>query len=208
MREGCVDPEKESWLGLSEAAALLGVHPSTLRSWADQGKFPVHRTPGGHRRFRRSDVESWSAPSQRAPAAEVQLLIQNALGRTRLELSEGRMSSLGWYHRLGEEHRQAYRRESRRLLQLLAEVPAQQEGDSLAEADALAADYVKVTKDAGLSLYEAVEAFLFFREFLMESIFSFSQASSIAFGPAWAATRRTISKITNRVLLNLIRMYG
>ncbi len=203
-----MDSEKEPWLGLSEAAEILGVHPSTLRTWADRGKFPVHRTPGGHRRFQRSDVEGWSTPTQRAPAAEVQLLIQNALGRTRLELSEGRMSALGWYRRLSDEHRQAYRRESRRLLQLLAEVRTHQEDDSLVEADALAADYVKVTKDAGLTLYEAVEAFLFFHELLMESIFSFSEASIIAFSPAWTVTRRTISKITNRVLLNLIRMYG
>ena len=203
-----MDPEKERWLGLRQAAQLLGVHPSTLRAWADRGKFPVHRTPGGHRRFLRSDVEAWFAPSKSTPAAEVQLLIQNALGRTRLELSEGRLSAFGWYQRLGDEHRLAYRHESRRLLQLLTKVVTEKEGDSAAEAEALAADYAKLTKDAGLELYEAVEAFLFFREFLMESIFSFSETSSVDFGPTWAATRRTISNITNRVLLNLIRSYG
>jgi excisionase family DNA binding protein len=47
----------ESWISLSEAAKILGVHTSTVRSWADQGRLPVHRTQGGHRRFRREELE-------------------------------------------------------------------------------------------------------------------------------------------------------
>lgn len=45
-------------LGISEAAALVGVHPDTVRSWVDKGKLVALVTPGGHRRFRRSDVEA------------------------------------------------------------------------------------------------------------------------------------------------------
>ena len=45
-------------LRLSEAAALLGVHPDTLRRWADEGKVPVSRTPGGERRFIRADIDA------------------------------------------------------------------------------------------------------------------------------------------------------
>ena len=48
------------WLNLSEAAEILGVHPSTVRLWADQGRLPVHRTQGGHRRFKRQEVELWT----------------------------------------------------------------------------------------------------------------------------------------------------
>jgi len=44
------------WLTLSEAAQLLGVHPTTLRRWADQGSVPVSVTPGGHRRFLEADL--------------------------------------------------------------------------------------------------------------------------------------------------------
>jgi excisionase family DNA binding protein len=45
-------------LRLSEAAALLGIHPDTLRRWADEGKVPTVRTPGGERRFYRADIEA------------------------------------------------------------------------------------------------------------------------------------------------------
>jgi excisionase family DNA binding protein len=39
-----------------EAAERLGVHVSTLNRWADAGHLETYRTPGGHRRFRVSDV--------------------------------------------------------------------------------------------------------------------------------------------------------
>jgi excisionase family DNA binding protein len=46
----------QEWLTLSEAAQALGVHPTTLRRWADHGDIPVRVTPGGHRRFLHADV--------------------------------------------------------------------------------------------------------------------------------------------------------
>src|SRR5215469_12713125 len=47
-----------TWLGLHEASVLLGVSLSTVRRWADSGKVPVYRTAGGHRRFRRQELQS------------------------------------------------------------------------------------------------------------------------------------------------------
>lgn len=52
-------PEPDEELSLTAAAEILGVHPDTLRAWADQGGVPHWRTPGGQRRFRRSDLEQF-----------------------------------------------------------------------------------------------------------------------------------------------------
>ena len=41
----------------AEVARLLRVTPKTVTRWHRQGKLPAMRTLGGHRRFRRSDVE-------------------------------------------------------------------------------------------------------------------------------------------------------
>jgi excisionase family DNA binding protein len=48
----------EEWLSLREAADMLGIHPATVRQWADRNELPSRRTSGGHRRFRRSDIEA------------------------------------------------------------------------------------------------------------------------------------------------------
>src|SRR3954467_649117 len=47
------------WLTLGQAAKFLGVAQSTIRKWSDQGRVPAFYTPGGHRRYRRRDLEQF-----------------------------------------------------------------------------------------------------------------------------------------------------
>ena len=63
-----VDDGRE-WLTLGQAAAFLGAAQSTVRKWADQQRLPVFRTPGGHRRFRRTDLEAFLAGETSPPPA-------------------------------------------------------------------------------------------------------------------------------------------
>ncbi|MCC7000113.1 MAG: helix-turn-helix domain-containing protein [Deltaproteobacteria bacterium] len=44
-------------LSTTAAALLLGVGPTAIKRWSDDGTLPCVRTAGGHRRFRRADVE-------------------------------------------------------------------------------------------------------------------------------------------------------
>jgi excisionase family DNA binding protein len=50
-----------SELSVSQAARLLGVSVSSLRAWAAVGDVPHARTAGGHRRFRRDDLQRFLA---------------------------------------------------------------------------------------------------------------------------------------------------
>ena len=47
------------WLTLGQAAKYLGVAQSTIRKWSDQGRVPAFYTPGGHRRYRRRDLDTF-----------------------------------------------------------------------------------------------------------------------------------------------------
>jgi excisionase family DNA binding protein len=49
--------EPSEWLTLGQAAKYLGVAQSTIRKWSDLGRVPAFYTPGGHRRYRRSDLD-------------------------------------------------------------------------------------------------------------------------------------------------------
>jgi excisionase family DNA binding protein len=40
----------------AEVASLFGVDPRTVTRWATSGRLSPVRTPGGHRRYRRSEV--------------------------------------------------------------------------------------------------------------------------------------------------------
>jgi excisionase family DNA binding protein len=57
------------WLTLGQAARFLGAAQGTVRKWADGGRLPAFYTPGGHRRFRRSDLDAFLARSRVAPPA-------------------------------------------------------------------------------------------------------------------------------------------
>ena len=53
-----VPAEQGDWLRVAEAARLLGVSPNTLRRAGTYGELPCHRSPGGHRRYRRADIDA------------------------------------------------------------------------------------------------------------------------------------------------------
>ncbi|MGH3545703.1 MAG: BldC family transcriptional regulator [Mycobacteriales bacterium] len=48
----------ERLLTPSEVAALFRVDPKTVTRWAAAGRISSIRTPGGHRRFRESEVRA------------------------------------------------------------------------------------------------------------------------------------------------------
>ena len=47
------------WMTLGQAAKYLGVAQSTIRKWSDLGRVPAFYTPGGHRRYRRRDLDAF-----------------------------------------------------------------------------------------------------------------------------------------------------
>ena len=47
-----------------EVATLFRVNPKTVTRWAQTGKISTVRTLGGHRRFRRNEVEARLAREQ------------------------------------------------------------------------------------------------------------------------------------------------
>jgi excisionase family DNA binding protein len=78
------------WLTLGQAARFLGVAQSTIRKWSDQGRVPAFYTPGGHRRFRRSDLEAFveqSGPGRRGGGPLVLVVDDDTALRELLRLS-------------------------------------------------------------------------------------------------------------------------
>ncbi len=196
------------WLNLSEAARLLGVHPSTVRMWADKGDIPSQRTSGGHRRFRRSDLEAWSVSHRRGSTPGASLMVQSALGRTRMELSEGQLARLPWYGKLSEAARTAHRETSQKLLNLLKNYLSGDDRDAtLIEARRLGADYYRLGKASRLSLSESVRAFLYFRDHLTASVMQMVETAGPTHPESLDDLQHLTAQFTNEILLALIAAY-
>jgi excisionase family DNA binding protein len=72
--------DDSEWLTLGQAARFLGVAQSTIRKWSDKGRVPAFYTPGGHRRYRRADLESFvdrSGPAGKPKGGPLVLLVDD-----------------------------------------------------------------------------------------------------------------------------------
>src|SRR6266536_6543858 len=106
----------EEWLSLRQVAEMLGMHPATVRLWADRNELPSRRTNGGHRRFRRSDIEArLRHDEERRPRPAAQLLVQSVLGRVRFAFTDGTLKTLPWYEHFDDSAIEAYRSLGRRV---------------------------------------------------------------------------------------------
>ncbi len=202
--------DRTEWVSLGEAAEILGVHPSTVRHWADSGELPSHRTPGGHRRFRRRDLDQWASARGREMApAEAQLVLQSTLGRTRLELSSGQMKGLPWYERFDEQARAAHRALGRHLLEILTDYlvsPADTEGQ-LEEVRRLGAEYAQLSYKQGISMTDSVRAFLFFRDLVIDSVIQLAETLGLHTPLDWGARLQQVNRMTDSLLLAMIKEY-
>src|SRR5260370_17307615 len=101
---------EDEWLRLREAAEMVGMHPGTVRLWADRNELPSRRTNGGHRRFRRSDIEARLRQEvEHKPRPAAQLLVQSVLGRVRFAFTDGTLNTLPSNEHLNESARDTNR---------------------------------------------------------------------------------------------------
>ena len=195
------------WLGLAETAALLGVHPSTVRNWADRGRLPVHRTGGGHRRFRRTDLELWLQSQQNNGSSQESLVIQNALRYTRFHIQEGHLDKEEWYRKIDQRGRENYSLGGRKLLNGLKTFLSCDDETAHAEASCIGQDYAFWGYRQGLSSVDATRAFLFFRRLLVGSILTVYEDATINSPQAWGEMFQKIIDFTDIVLSTLLDKY-
>lgn len=201
-------PSNVRWLSLQEASKMLGVHPSTLRQWADSGKIPTVRTPGGHRRFAEADVRALLEPESLQPSG-VQLLVQSALGRTRLEISGGKLSEQDWYQRFDETDKAEHRELGRKLLTMVMQYLTQPSDRPaiLEDARALGRSYGERSLVNKLTLTEAVRAFLYFHDFLMDGVLQMSETVGQKVNVDLVGAYQQINTFISEVLVAMLQVY-
>ncbi len=165
------DQENGAWLPLREASRRLGVSPATLRTWADEGRVPSFRTPGGHRRFRADATMIPAQSGQRESQARWRLLEHSVLGRVRVEL-EARMGS-NFLTQLPPRARIEHRALGRQLVQLLVLALQAEAGDANARAEGLGKAYAKLHRRYGTDRRTALLALGFFRDAFQASVIEF-----------------------------------
>ncbi len=193
------------WLTLSDAAKLLGVHPSTIRLWSDKGAIPVHKTQGGHRRYKRGEILLWAETNSksRAEAIEPESMMQEVIKNVRMQISEGRLQEESWYQKLDEDARVQYRMSARSLFQGLMTYMTTRGEESASEAYAIGYEYASRARRYNLSYVDAVRAFLFFRDTLVEFVIKVYMDANVPTKQATDMYTR-LHTFTDEILISLL----
>lgn len=160
---------EEDWLGLGEAARLLGVTANTLRRWTDRGHLPSFTTPGGHRRFPRAAIEALlPSPRSRRPQLSDLGASGKRIAAAYRRTSHGRADGPAWLAGISKPELELFRERGRRMVEcVLAHLDADGPAPALAnlrQAADYAAEYGAHSANRGASLSEAVQTFLHFRQ--------------------------------------------
>lgn len=172
QRSGDASSSSHRWMTLGEASNFLGVDVSTLRAWADAGRIHAFRTPGGHRRFARGELDAFV--SRKQPRGHVRL--SSLIGRSGAEWFQGRRGQQirgeRWYAAIDSRSAEALRRTCRQLMRALAGYvsggPRQRmhlrAGERASQALGASVASLQLTPTA------AIRAFLSFRELITRTV--------------------------------------
>jgi len=199
----------DSWLDLSEAADVLGVHFTTLRRWVDAGKVPCIRTPGGRRRFRRAElIEFLASLHEGQTTALAPIAGLRHPDEVPIRVSHLGVSDEPWYRKIDVEERAAMRRGGQQLMAILMQYTTRTNGGEafLAQGRQLAAYYGTACRRSGLSLVETMQAFLRVRNSIFDSVYEAGTLAGMADADTWRLYDR-MNKFLDSMLLATVEAF-
>ncbi|MCY3781247.1 MAG: helix-turn-helix domain-containing protein [Chloroflexi bacterium] len=200
--------EGSEWVSLRHAAEILGVHPATVRNWADSGKLPFRRTAGKHRRFNVNDLSDYVRTQADLEPVELQIIMQNALGQTRMQVGTERLESAPWYAAMSDESKQHLREQGRRVLEAIRKfVVAGAPDEGLASAINLGKDYARHLIADGLTLPQAMRGFYYFSDFVLNSILTWSELRQPSSSSEWSTLLRQVNTFMHAMQLSIVEYY-
>ncbi|MFN0071726.1 MAG: MerR family transcriptional regulator [Chloroflexota bacterium] len=196
------------WVSIRRACELLGVNQATLRHWTDAGKVRAYVTPGGHRRYLEDDLHQLTeaAPTMGASLSAALLSSRERYG----QIERRGLPDHDWLHSLDPTERQHFRTLGASMLhQLTAFVLAgtkRERERSLRDGSGVAVEYGQMSARLGLSLHDAMQAFLFFRNPVVESVTRWFGDQSQR-GPRVADALIRVNQFMDHVLLAMTRAH-
>ncbi|HZS02101.1 MAG TPA: helix-turn-helix domain-containing protein [Chloroflexota bacterium] len=200
----------ETWLPIRRAAEILGVSVATLRLWTAAGKLSASVTPGGHRRYAEAEVRRLLA-ERPDPAWETAASELVATLRTRYaQLARDEVRRQAWFSSFDDAARGRVHALGEELLAQVAQfllAPGARERTALLRGGRrIGARYGDEVARLGLTASEALEAFLFFRRPILDSVSAMARAHpglALPAGEALAA----LTRFMDVVLLAMTRTY-
>ncbi len=160
---------KSQLLSIREASESLGVSEATLRQWTDEGKIKAFVTPGGHRRYSRSELKQFMDSHRKILGLrDLVAEIEGAPG-SHPELFRAAMTR--WYDKMNLESRERLSVLGRHMMTVVVDYisePSRRE-EILREARECGRGFGELLSGLGLPLSDSVEAFMSHRDPLINA---------------------------------------
>lgn len=203
------DSTQAEWLRLSEAADYLGVHFTTLRRWSDADQIPCMKTPGGRRRFLKSDLDGFLQRSKEGGSGK-QLLLAKEIAQPEIirEIRQLGMRDEPWYGQISPEHQQLMAQSGRRLIGSLMQYAGRDENKELYldQGKKLAENYGLLCKESGLSEIQTMKAFVNIRHSIVDSLCEAGMVVQDSGEDTWRIYRR-VNLFLDTVMLTILETF-
>ena len=198
----------DSWLDLSDAANLLGVHYTTLRRWADAGEVPHYRTPGGRRRFKRSEIAGFLESLHEGDVAGTRSVVRLDAPSVGARIAHAGVTGEPWYGKFDESQRLSLRDEGRQMMAVLLQYATRTNGGEvfLQEGRRMAGAYGQMCRQAGLSLVETAKAFVRVRRSIIDSVYEAGTLAGTPDSDTWRLYDR-MNTFLDAMLLATLEAY-
>jgi len=152
----------ESLVSISEASRILGVSEAALRQWTDEGKVKAFITPGGHRRYSRSELKRFLRSHSKTLGTKDLVLELTQTASLHREIARTHPDTPLHYDKLSPDTRERLATLGRNLLELIIRyitVPSKR-ADIVEQARAVGRSHGEMLVGLGFPLTDAVEAFI------------------------------------------------
>jgi excisionase family DNA binding protein len=152
-------------VSISEASRMLGVSEATLRQWTDEGKIEAFITPGGHRRYDKTELRSFIGKEHKIHGIKDLVSSIENTPQLHRQLAHTHFSTTSWYQRVDPQTQKHLANSGRELLQqvtkYLREPTKRIEIEE--KVRSIGMEFGNEVANLGLSLTEAIEIFMLHR---------------------------------------------
>ncbi len=195
-------------LTISQASRILGVSEVTLRQWTDEGRIEAFITPGGHRRYSEVDLRRFMGTKNRIHGIKDLVASIELTPEQEREIAQIHFASADWYQKLDAESRMRFGELGRRIYDLVITYISKptKRDETLVNAREAGKEFGEYLLEVGLSLTDAMEAFMMHRSPLVIAATDLMKKRN-AINERTAEAIPLVTQITDEVLLSLVAVY-
>jgi len=162
---------QESLVSISEASHILGVSEATLRQWTDEGKIRAFITPGGHRRYSKTNLKKFIGSSPKTLGIKDLVVELEDTAQLHREIARAHPNAASGHNKLNHETQEHLADLGRRSLNMIIRYitePSKRE-NTIKLARDIGRGYGETLAKLGLPLTDSVEAFNRHRDPIMNA---------------------------------------